>query len=51
MALLIPAVAAGWFDASQVGEVELDDGFQGLGGRTDLQTIGESREPIGIGGL
>jgi hypothetical protein len=31
LALLIAAVAAGRFDASEVGEVELDNGFERLG--------------------
>ena len=36
---------------SQIGEVELDDGFERLGDRTGSQTVGQSREPIGICGL
>ena len=51
MALLIAAAAAGRFDAGQVGEVELDNGFERLGGRTALQAVGKSRKPIGICGL
>jgi hypothetical protein len=30
--LLIAAIAAGWVDASQLGEVELDNGFESLDG-------------------
>jgi hypothetical protein len=50
-ALLIAAIAAGRFDASEVGEVELDNGVERLGGRTAQQAFGKSRQPIGIGGL
>ena len=49
-ALLIAAIAAGRFDASEVGEVELDNGFERLGGRTAQQTFGKSGQPIGIDG-
>ena len=51
MALLIAAIAARQFDASQVGEVELDNGFERLGGRAALQTVGKRCQPIGIRGL
>ena len=36
LALLIAAVAARQFNAGQVGEVELDDGFERLGGTAAL---------------
>jgi hypothetical protein len=49
--LLVAAIAAGRFDASQVGEVELDNGFERLDGGTGLQVVGKSRQPIGIRGL
>jgi hypothetical protein len=49
--LLIAAIAAGRFDASEVGKIELDNGIEGLGGRTAQQAFGKSRQPIGIDGL
>jgi hypothetical protein len=49
--LLIAAIAAGRLDASEVGEIELDDGFERLGGRTAQQAFGKRRQPIGIGGV
>ena len=35
-------------DASQVGEIELNNGLERLGGRTAQQAVGKSRQPIGI---
>ena len=51
MALLIAAIAAGQFDVSQVGEVEIDDCFERFGDGTGSQAVGQSREPVGICGL
>jgi hypothetical protein len=48
LALLIAALAAGQFDLHQISEVELDNGFEHLGDRAAMQTVGQSREPIGI---
>jgi hypothetical protein len=49
--VLISTVAAGRFDANQIGEVELDNGFERLGGGTALQAVGKSNKPIGTCGL
>jgi hypothetical protein len=51
LALLITAVAARRFDASEVGEIELNNGFERLRGRTAQQAFRKSRQPIGIDGL
>jgi hypothetical protein len=43
--VLIAAVAAWQFNLQQTSEVELDNGFEHLGDRAGMQTVGQSREP------
>jgi hypothetical protein len=51
LALLIVAIAAGQFDVSQVGEVEIDNCFERVGAGTGSQAVWQSCEPVSICGL
>ena len=47
----ITAIATGWLAVGDGDEVKIDDGFQRLGRRAVAQPLGQSREPIRVGGL
>ena len=47
----IAAVSAWWFDAGEVGHVEIDNGLQGFGRGGLTQSVWQSVSPGGVVGL